>query len=313
MRTRIISGLSALACSCASLPAFAAPWWYVGHDADRVTFVEASSIERAGDTVTYWSREVAGEGGRVTETRRLYMQSDCRKHQSGWMGIERHDPADRKIDTSTRPRATLEDISPDDRVATGELAFVCASETGRAGLVAFPIAIDDIAFARALWASNGEPARALHDQMAANPAVPVIRSTAPATASFGAAQIARSGDAIVPPRDYSVGPMIPDPSAYSPDEVGRIYDIAYQGIRKGELQFEVRGYSISDLVHPGSGQIETFPVGVKQAHVRDILVTITSASADKLAYSVRIEHPEPPEAPCTSADCLVVSTVEAPQ
>ena len=114
------------------------------------------------------------------------------------------------------------------------------------------------------------------------------RHPAPGIESFGQSQHVATGDPIVPPRDYARSSDQPDPRNYDPNEAGRIYDIAYQGIENGQLQFEVRGYNITDLDRPSWGQIHRFPIGQTDIAIRDLSVTVASADAQGIDYSVRL-------------------------
>jgi hypothetical protein len=272
----------------APVPAMAAPWWYVGRGADRVTFIDTGSVERAKGIVSYTSKTVIrSDGDPVAMTVNL-MSADCAKRQLGWFGVQRFGYDDAVIDTSTRPHAEMTDVSADPQ-RKSELDFACSGEQAREAAGAFPLTIDDAAFAEALLADTGTPPRSVHDRMAADASVPVIRSTAPAPSTFGQTQTVALGEPMVPPRDYAKGSQLPDPKEYASNEVGTIYDVAYQGIKDGQIRFEVRGYSIDDLVHPGSGQIEPADPREKKIYIRDLAITIKAALPDRITYSVAIE------------------------
>lgn len=126
--------------------------------------------------------------------------------------------------------------------------------------------------------------RALHDAMAKDPRVPILRSTAPDSRTFGTTQTVRRGEPLVPPRDYHKGTQVPRSADYDVDTVGTIYDVAYQGVADGEIRFEVRGYSGDDMVHPGSGQTESVPLGAKTIAIRDLFIAIVKATSDAVTY-----------------------------
>lgn len=96
---------------------------------------------------------------------------------------------------------------------------------------------------------------------------------------------ARAGEALIPPREYgeSDGPV--DPARHEPIESGKIYDIAYAGIDRGQMQFDYRGYSIADLVNPAFSQREERPPTTRRVLIRDIVLTIVKAGPDTLHYS----------------------------
>lgn len=283
-------------------PAAAAPWWYVGHGADRVVFVDAGSIERDKGNVTYSAKTLIRQPGDPVAMTLNFMQADCAARKLGWYGMQRYGRDEAVIDTSTLPKAKLTHV-PADTLEDAELNFVCADSKDRKATGSFPLAIDDASFTDAVLADQSISPRALHDRMARDPGVVVIRSTAPDLATFGQVHTVKLGEPLVPPRDYSKGPGIPDPADYPSNEVGKIYDIAYDGIRNGRIRFEVRGYSIDDLVHPASGQVETAYPGEKKVNVRDLAITIGQALPDRITYSVAIEKAPPPAPDCPVGDC----------
>lgn len=274
----------------AATPAMAAPWWYVDHGQNSVTFIDAGSIERDKDDVSYTSKVLIRDQDNPVAMTVNFMRGKCAKRQIRWHGTQSFGRDEAVIDTTipdTQDYAAVARDTPQDV----ELNFACSG--GKAGAVpaAFPLTIDDAAFTAALLAETSDSVspRALHDRMAADPATPVIRSTAPPPSTFGQTQTVKRGQPIVPPRDYSKGPHIPDPKDYSSIEVGRIYDISYQGIKNGQIEFEVRGYSIDDLVHPGSGQTHSAELSEKKVHILDLAITIKKVTPDSITYSVQIE------------------------
>ena len=281
--------LCAVGTSLAAAPASAAPWWYVGHDADRVVFVDSGSVEREGDMVRFSAKQIVRLTAGPVAMTVSFQRADCARALVGWVGIQRFGRDDAVIDTSTRPQAKLSPST--DPIDGAQLAFVCADAAARNAAGAFPLAVDDVAFTEALLGEErGELSpRALHDRLAASPGTVVIRSTAPDPATFGTEQTVKVGQPMVPPRDYGRGPQIPDPKDHDGIEVGRIYDVVYDGIKDGEVQFEIRGYSIDDLVHPGSGQTDTTRLGQSKINIRNLAITIRKASPDQISYSVVIE------------------------
>ncbi|MES2058478.1 MAG: hypothetical protein V4564_21250 [Pseudomonadota bacterium] len=293
-------------------PAAAAPWWYVGRGVDRAVFIDAGSIERDGNSITYSAKTIIRQPGDPVAMTLNFMQADCAARKLGWYGLQRYGHDEAVIDTSTR-KAKLEDV-PADTLENVELSFVCVSGEDRETSGFFPLTIDDASFTDALLAqaSQSLSPRELHDRMAADPGVTVIRSTAADPSTFGQVQTVKLGQPLVPPRDYSKGAALPNPADYSSIEVGRIYDIAYDGIKNGEIRFEVRGYSIDDLVHPGSGQIETADLRQKKARIRDLAVTIKQALPDRITYSVAIEKTAPVTPDCPVGDCSATEVTTEP-
>lgn len=117
-------------------------------------------------------------------------------------------------------------------------------------------------------------------------------------------QTARLGEPLVPPRDYHKSADVPRSADYDPDTTGVIYDVAYDGLKGGDIRFEVRGYSGDDMVHPGSGQIEGTPAGSESIEIRDLSITIIKATSATIVYRVAIEPEQPiPIDDCTNATC----------
>jgi hypothetical protein len=279
----------------AATPAAASPWWYVDRGVNRVLFIDAGSIEREGNIVTYSSKNVIRDEADAAAMTSDFMRADCGKRQLGRLGIQRFSRDDKVIDTSTSRTAEMMEV-PAESLGDAELQFVCSDGRDREKRGQFVLAVDDAAFTDALigGAHKDLSPRALQERILANPNIQAVRSSASRPASFGSIQTVKKGDPIVPPRDYAKGPQTPLVADYSSMEVGRIYDIAYQGIEHGQIRFEVRGYSIDDVVHPGSGQIISFPRGATAANVRDIAIVIKAATANSLTYSVTIDKEAPP-------------------
>lgn len=285
-------GLSCIIFALCALPSGAqarsSQWWYVAQGADRVLFVDAESIEREGEVVSYATNQILREPGKDGASQRAYMRTDCAARTQQWMLVIRYGPDDQRLDPAA---ASYPDIQPIEAGTLGEaeLDFVCAGDRTATG--GFPLAIDDVAFAEALIA-NEQPANSaadLHARMKADPSTPIIRSSAPPPATFGTEQHVGKGQPIVPPRDYAKGTEPPVALDYDANETGRIYDIAYQGIEKGEIVFELRGYSIGDLAHPGSGQMLRTPVEATGDQINDLFITIVEAEPDGLRYRVARE------------------------
>lgn len=289
-------------CGLAPAQAMAAPWWYVGHSDDRAVFIDAGSIARAKGVVTFTAKTVIRKPGDPVAMTVSYMKADCAKRRLGWFGVQRFGHDDAVIDTSTRRDAEMADATAD-ALGAPQLAFVCSAERDREAAGAFALTIDDAAFTETVLREPGETARALHDRMAGDASVPVVRSTAPSPATFGQVQTVKLGEPMVPPRDYAKGVQVPDPKLYPSNEVGTIYDIAYQGIKDGQIQFEVRGYAIDDLVHPGSGKTETADPREKTVYIRNLGITIKAALPDRITYTVSVEKVSAGERFCPPGGC----------
>lgn len=298
-------------------PATAASrYWYVDHGRDRVLLIDANSIERRKAIVTYWTEHIIRDAEERAAMTKTVMRADCARQQLGWLGVAKYDAQDQPFETSTRRKAEMLAVPPD-TLGRAELDFVCAAaptEFGKEhGL--FPLSIDHAAFADALLTRPdlSVSPRALHTALAADPAVPVIRSPAPGVATFGSVQTVPTGMPIVPPRAWATGPGIPLAADHDSNVSGIIYDIAYQGLRDGEIQFEVRGYSIDDMIHPASGQTESFPLSSRKVNVRDIAITIQSATAEAITYRVAIEREALPEADTCAPEGCETEITGAPE
>jgi len=261
-------------------------WWFVAQGSDRVLFVDVGSIQRDGDVVRYQASQVIRDPANPAALIRVYMKADCKKRTETWDLAMRYDTDDKRLDeaaVSYAPEAVVPGT-----VGEAQWQFVCADD--RTAADGFPLQIDEVAFAEALIADTqaSESPAALHERMRLDPKVPVIRSKAPGVDTFGTAQTALAGNAIVPPRDYAKGVQIPATSDYDTDVVGEIYDIAYLGVKEGELVFEKRGYSIDDLVHAGSGQPMRFPQTQKTVTIGDFMIDVLQATPQSLRFQARL-------------------------
>jgi hypothetical protein len=273
-----------LGVSAADAQARSSQWWYVGQGADRVLFVDEKSIERNGDIVRYSASQIFRPGTEMV-TQRAFMKADCIGRTQQWVLVMRYGEDEQSLDQTA---AGYDEIQPVETGTVGEaeLNFVCAMD--RSAGDAFPIAIDDRTLAWALIA-NADPAiRAsdIHARLKADPATPVIRSTAPSPATFGTEQLVERGQPIVPPRDYARSLEPPLPEDYDADEIGRIYDVVYLGVDKDEIMFERRGYAIDDLARPGSGQTVGTPIQAQREQIGDLSITILDATPHSLRYRV---------------------------
>lgn len=132
------------------------------------------------------------------------------------------------------------------------------------------------------------PASLAHAQEAAGAEVAVISEQypAPSPKTFGETQFVLSGNAIVPPRDYSRGTMLPSKRNYKSNESGSIYDIVFLGTNDGKVQFEIRSFSIDDLEFPATGQTLEFPVDQQKVEIRDLAIIIDEVAAGSITYKV---------------------------
>lgn len=297
-----------LACGLAALMPVAAQarssqWWFVAQGADRVLFVDAKSIERDGDRVRFAASQVLREPGNPAALIRAAMIVDCRARTETWDMALRYGANDERLDEAaiSYPAEPVEAGS----VGEAQLQFVCAAD--RQQVEGFPLAIDEVAFAEALIAdaaASMSPAEH-HERMRGDPKVPVVRSTAPPPETFGTPQTALAGHAVVPPRDYAKGLKVPDAEDYDADESGTIYDIAYRGIEKGQLTFELRGYSIDDLAHASSAQVMRFPLSQTVIRISDIEIAVLEATPQNLRFRAMLAPQESDDAPfaCNDPAC----------
>lgn len=279
----------------------ASQWWYVTQGADKVLFVDIESIERDGDTVRFEASQILREPGNPAASLRATMIGDCRERTETWDLVLRYGAEDERLDAAALSNAGTYPVE-DGSVGAAQLEFVRATDRTRTD--GFPVAIDQVAFAEALIADKAasiSPVE-LHEQMRADPKVPVIRSTAPSPDTFETPQVTTAGHAVVPPRDYAKGVEIPDARNYDTIESGTIYDIAYRGIENGELAFDVRGYSIDDLAHASSGQTMHFPATQRTVRIRDIEIAVLDATPQELRFGARLVQGDADDGPFVCAD-----------
>jgi hypothetical protein len=255
-------------------------WWYVTQGADKVLFVDVESIVRDGDTVRYESSQVLREPGNPAASLRASMIGDCRDNTETWDLVLRYGADDERLDKTALSYAGPNAVEAGS-VGAAQLQFVCTANRAQTG---------------------GFPLADLHERMRADPNVPVIRSTAPSPNTFGTPQSAIAGHAVVPPRDYAKGLGIPAAENYDTIESGTVYDIAYLGIEKGELAFDLRGYSIDDLAHASSAQTMRFPTSQKTIHIRDIEITVLAATPQDLRFRASLAPTDGDDSPFVCAD-----------
>lgn len=271
-------------------PAVAADWWYVNQGADRVMLIDVASIkpEKKGQ-LSYWNLQVLAQGAEDrVRMKKSYMLADCAKSLGGWAMIVRYDDDDRQGDVDSLPKPVLAAVEPG-TLGEAELNFVCAGVNDREAAGGFPVTIDQRTFADALIAAGDEAPRAVHDRLAGDETTPIVRSTAPGPETFGQRQRVTVGLPLVPPRDYAKGIQIPKVADYPAESSGKIYDVTFDGLKDGEMAFEVRGYSADDLIHPASGQVERFPADLKSVRVRDLAFEIDKVTTETISYRVTIE------------------------
>jgi hypothetical protein len=269
----------------------AADWWYVNQGQDRVMLIDVASIKPGkGGRLAYWNTQViadgADDGVRMIKS---YMLADCAKARGGWGMIVRYDRDDRQLNVDSLGKPALATVEPG-TLGEAELKFVCAKAGDREGAGAFPVAVDARTFADALIVAGDEAPRAVYDRLAADPVTPIVRSAAPGPETFGRRQTAKTGQPLVPPRDYAKGTGAPNAADYPRDSSGDAYDVTFEGLEAGELKFEVRGYSADDLIHPAMGQTERFPADLKAIHIRDLAIDIDAVTDAAITYRVRIEQ-----------------------
>lgn len=271
----------------------AAEWWYVNQGQDRVMLVDVASITRERGLLSYWNTQVIADGAedgvRMT---RSYMAADCAKARGGWRMNVRYDRDDRQIDVDSLAKPVLAAVEPS-TLGEAELNFVCADPGDREAVGAFAVVVDVRTFADALIAAGDEAPRAVYERLAADPATPIVRSTAPGTETFGRRQTAKTGQPLVPPRDYAKGIEVPKAADYPAASAGDVYDVTFEGLDAGEMTFEVRGYDVDDLIHPAMGQRERFPADLKAIQIRDLAIQVDAVSTDAITYRVRVETPAP--------------------
>ena len=120
---------------------------------------------------------------------------------------------------------------------------------------------------------------------------------------FGALEavhIARRGELIAPPGDYSRGLSPLDPRAAASSE-GTIYDAALLAVDAGEMVFELRTYDGGDLTHPRTSRFLSFPIGERVVQLRHLRLAIAAATASAITYRIAFA-PMLPVAPSRRTD-----------
>ncbi|WP_420139288.1 hypothetical protein, partial [Sphingomonas sp.] len=94
-------------------------------------------------------------------------------------------------------------------------------------------------------------------------------------------------------------------SQYETAESGTIYDIVYVGIQKGQLTFDLRGYSIDDLAHASSSQTMRFPLPQKSVRIHNIDIAIVEATPQRLRFRAGLAPKEGDDMPfvCNDPAC----------
>jgi TPR repeat protein len=150
----------------AAVPALASEWWYVNSGNGRVLLVDAQSIERRKDIVTYWTMYVIrpADPDSMTKSR---MRADCGKRQLGLLQMLRYDAQGKPIMSSGTHSEPMQAVAPD-TLGDAELRFACGDEGHRIANDLFAVGVDEVAFAEALIARGNKPkdARAVHDALA---------------------------------------------------------------------------------------------------------------------------------------------------
>lgn len=294
IRRRLFATVVAVA-GLGATNADAAQWWYVNQGQDRVMLIDTASIASNKGVLTYWNTQViadgADDGVRMIKS---LMRADCAKSRGGWAMIVRYDRDDRQLNVDSLAKPAMATVTPN-TLGQAELDFVCATPDARDAAGAFPVEIDPRTFADALMtASSDETPRAVHDRLIQDPSTPVVRSTAPGPQTFGTRQSIKTGQPLVPPRDYAKGTAIPKAEDYPPASSGQVYDVTFEGLEQGQMAFEVRGYDADDMIHPASGQTERFPVELKTITLRDLTLRIEKVTSEAITYRVTVEKDDAP-------------------
>lgn len=183
-----------------SVPASASEWWYVNSGPGRVVFVDAQSIERKKDIVTFWVMVVIrpGEPEVMTKT---HMRADCETRKLGFLSAFRFDEQGRQIGSSPSRPGPMQAVPPDS-LGDAQLHFGCGDVGYRVTNDLFPVAIDEVKFAEALIASGNkaETAHGLHEAMVRKPHPATVSDSAkskpePTAIAPGVAEQATAGPA----------------------------------------------------------------------------------------------------------------------
>ncbi|AYJ87689.1 hypothetical protein D3Y57_19370 [Sphingomonas paeninsulae] len=149
----------------APFPAMASEWWYVNSGPGRVVFVDAQSIERNKDSVSYWTMHVIRPAEPEVMTK-SHMRAECGKRRIRLLEILRFDERGREIGDAHARLRSMQMVAPD-TLGDVEFRFACGDQAHRVTNDLFPLAIDEVAFAEALIARGNKPTDAhdLHEAM----------------------------------------------------------------------------------------------------------------------------------------------------
>ncbi|WP_442678662.1 hypothetical protein ACSBM8_14255 [Sphingomonas sp. ASY06-1R] len=115
--------------------------------------------------------------------------------------------------------------------------------------------------------------------------------------AIDAVHIARRGELIVPPGDYSQGLLPLDPHEPNAGLTGRvIYDAALLDVDGARIVFEVRTYDPGDLIHPQTSETHAFPVTDRAVQLQQLRLAISAVKGNAISYRVAFVPP-----PATSA------------
>jgi TPR repeat protein len=150
---------------CAPVSAFASEWWYVNSGPGSVVFIDAQSIERKKDIVTYWTMHVIRPGEPEVMTK-AHMRAECGKRRLQMLTILRFDETGRSIGVAPSRSSPMQSIAPD-TLGDAELRFACGDEGHRVANDLFPMAINEVKFAEALIVRGNKPgdANGIHEAM----------------------------------------------------------------------------------------------------------------------------------------------------
>ncbi|WP_442679362.1 tetratricopeptide repeat protein [Sphingomonas sp. ASY06-1R] len=167
MPRHIGKGLAALlGTALLAMPAAASEWWFVNTGPGQVVFIDAKSIERKKDNVTYWTMYVI-RPGKPEVMMKTHMRANCTRRTLSFLGQFKFDAQGRQIGQSPTRPSPMQPVPPDS-LGDAEINFACGDDGDHVANDQFRMEVDEVKFAEALLAAGNKAERAhdLHDALA---------------------------------------------------------------------------------------------------------------------------------------------------
>lgn len=167
MARHIWKGLATLlGMALIAMPAAASEWWFVNSGPGRVVFIDAKSIDRKKDMVTYWTMYVI-RPGEPQVMMKTHMRAHCTRRTLSFLEQFKYDAQGRAIGQSPTRPSPMQRVPPDS-LGDAEMNFACGDDGDHVANDQFRMEVDEVKFAEALIAAGdkAEQAHDLHDALA---------------------------------------------------------------------------------------------------------------------------------------------------